>query len=119
MADLNKMIEQAIAKGISQRLTGSLESFVRNEILHQLKQYGIQPMKNSRRSVKDISLAEGRDIRRKIGTLVMNRVKNGVTEGLRFKLEGIKPRHSSDTINMDELQRAIKKAIQTKFKGRF
>ena len=88
-----------------------METFVKNEVLRYLKQYGINA-DTSVRGGKKISLAEGRNIRRKIGTLVTERVKNGVGESLRFKLNGIQARNSADAINVSELQSMIKKAIQ-------
>ena len=115
--DVAKAIEQAISKGIAQRLTGTLETYVKNEVLRYLRQYGIQA-NTSVRGGNKITLSEGRNIRRKIGTLVTERIKNGVGEGLRFKLNGIQARNPADAINVNELQRMIKSAIQKRL-GRF
>lgn len=111
--DVAKAIERAIAKGISQRLTGTLETFVKHEVLRYLRQHGINAIQTPRTTSK-IPLAEGRNIRRKIGTLITERIKNGVGESLRFKLSGIQARNSADAINVGELQRMIKKAIQAR-----
>ena len=114
MADLDRVIQQAISKGIAQRLTGTLETYVRNEVLRYLSRYNINPasFKNS----KKISLVEGQNLKKKIGSLVIQRVKNGVAEGLRFKLNGLQARTPADAIDKNELQRIIKKAIQERLK---
>lgn len=112
--DLDSIIRKAISKGIAQRLTGTLETYVRNEVLRYLNQYDIHPM--SKRGNRSISLAEGRNLRRKIGSLVMERTKKGIAEGLRFKLNGLRARNAVDVIDQQELQQMIKKAIQEKLK---
>ncbi len=119
MANVDKIIEQAIAKGVSQRLTGTLESFVKQEVLNHLRQYGIEAIQTKRSNGRKIPLAEQGNLRRKIGTLVMSRVKNGIMEGVRFKLTGIQARSSADKIDVGALEEAIKTAIQKKFRRMF
>lgn len=114
MTDINRVIQQAISKGIAQRLTGTLETYVRNEVLRYLSQYNINPAPT--RNSKKIPLVEGQNLKRKIGSLVMERVKKGVAEGLRFKLNGLQARTAADAVDRNELQRMIKKAIQEKLK---
>lgn len=116
MADIDKIIEQAIAKGVSQRLTGTLESFVKQEVLNHLRQYGIEAIKTKRNNARKILLAEQGNLRRKIGTLIMSRVKNGIMEGVRFKLSGVQARSSADRIDVGALEEAIKTAINKKFR---
>ena len=49
----------------------------------------------------------------------MSRVKNGIMEGVRFKLTGIQARSSADKIDVGALEEAIKTAIQKKFRRMF
>lgn len=120
MAQVNQIIEQAIAKAVRQKISNSLETFVKNEVLQELRRRGVSASNTPReRNNRTISLVEGRNLRKKIGSLVMDRVKDGMTEQLRFKLNGVQARDRRDSIDPRELSALVSRAIREKFGKRF
>lgn len=113
--DVTQVIEQAIAKAVRDRISGQIETFVKNEVVRELNRRGIDVRRDIReRNNRNLTLVEGRNLRRKIGSLVMDRVKDGINEQLRFKLNGVKARNQRDAIDSRELSDAISKAIRTR-----
>jgi len=105
---LQKTIEAAIHKAVRQRVTNKVEQFVKNEVLAELRKKGVTDRRDPReRQNRKIPLATQENLRRTIGTLVMNRVG----EKMRFKLEGVKARRPDDEISMAQLEREVKSKI--------
>lgn len=113
--DTSRIIEQAIAKAIRERVSGKIEAFVKNEVVKELSRHGVSTRNLAReRNNRNLTLVEGRNLQRKIGSLIMDRVKNGVSENLRFKLKGMRARDQRDEIDSRMLSDAISKAIRQK-----
>ncbi len=117
MTQLDQAIERAISKAVREKVSRQIETFVKNEVLRELRQRGINIRNNPREANnRSISLIEGRNIRRKVGSLVMDRVKDGVTEQLRFKLRGLQSRNPRDFIDSRAISDAVAKAIRANFR---
>lgn len=113
--DIDQIIGQAINKAVSQRITSQIEKFVKNEVVRELRRHGVDVRNSPRaRNNSSISLVDGRDLRKTIGSLVMDRVKNGMVEQLRFKLKGLQARNRRDVIDTQQLTAVIAKAIRNK-----
>lgn len=118
---LNKVIEQAIMKAVQQKITTDVESFVRREVLRQLKStIHVQARKAAtERLNKDVILIEN-DVRRAVGKLALNKINTAAKSTLRFKLEGIKARTTENAIDQKQLQKIISEAIAKKIRaGKF
>lgn len=109
---LDKSVANAVKAAVQRKISDNLEAYVKKEILRELNKHGIGIRRAVRESNnRNLPLVEVRNIRNRIGTLVMDRVKDGVEEQLRFKLNGLRGRGRRNYIDEDALNAAISKAI--------
>ena len=112
MADTKKIIESAIREAVQKRITGKVETFVRDKVLAELRRQGVTDRRDPKEAHnKTLPLVAQENLRKQIGSLVMTRVKGEVTEQIRFKLNGVQARRREDAINMKKIEADVKASI--------
>lgn len=106
------MLKKLLAEQIRTRITPQIEKMVQLEVLKELQRLGIHKRSSGREHAnKKTSLVEGRDYRRRIGSLDTTRISNGIEEKVRVKLNGIQDRFGQKAISDAELKAIIRRAI--------
>lgn len=107
-------IRKAVVDELLHRgLAPEIEKRIKAEIVKELQRLGINQRNFGReRGNSGVSFVEGNDYRRRIGTLNTQRSKDGVTERLRVKLNGLQDRRGRTAIDQSELKRIIQRAIE-------
>lgn len=110
--NLNDALKKAIADHLRGRITPQVDRMIQAEVLKELRRLGIMKRNAGREHAnKKLSLVEGRDVRRRIGSLDTRRISNGIEEKIRVKLNGLQDRMGRKAISDAQLKELVRRAV--------